>query len=68
MAKWIVILSLCGVVNSLYIPDLPNTTYELVGDINIGGLFPLHEAGMYGLCAQECLNIAINETAVLHFI
>lgn len=37
-----------GFAELLNIPGLPSTIYESDGDVNIGGLFPLHQPGQNG--------------------
>lgn len=48
---WVLLVAIIvGKLNSelLDIPELPDTVYEYPGDINIGGIFPLHQPGQNG--------------------
>ena len=38
---------------SFRVPDLPMNNYTVEGDINLGGLFRIHEYSAHDLCGEE---------------
>ena len=55
---WHQILCLCIFSTNLVgasfrVPDLPMTHYTLQGDINLGGIFRIHEYSAHDLCSED---------------
>lgn len=46
-----------------YIKGLPETVYQLKGDINIGGVFPLHQAGHNGTFCGRLRELGVLQRA-----
>lgn len=38
---------------SFRVPDLPMSNYTVQGDINLGGIFRIHEYSAHDLCGEE---------------
>ena len=53
LANWVFLSCLAVTKASFRVPDLPTDDYTVHGDINLGGLFRIHEYSSQHLCGDE---------------